>query len=67
MFQPLVLGMVCQPHSDIVPSGIVLVNASGKVCNPVTSTVNANSPLPTVSGLSVSNCRRTTLCRVTNA
>ena len=42
MLQPFVLGIVCQPQSDNVPSGVVCSNAPGKVCNPVASTVKAN-------------------------
>ena len=54
MFQPFGFGTVCQPQSDSVPSGVVCSNASGKVCRPVASTVKANSPLPTDSGLAAS-------------
>src|SRR5208282_4547483 len=67
MSQPFGFGIVCQPQSESVPSGVVCSNASGNVCKPVASTVKANPPLPTDSGLAASKFVSTTSCRVTSA
>src|SRR6185437_6908784 len=67
MLQPLGFGKVCQPQSESVPSGIVCSNVLANVWRPVASTVKANSPLPTVSGLFASNWPNSTLCRMTSA
>ena len=58
---------MCQPHCDIVQSGIAFSYSARKVCSPVTSAVNANSPFPTVNGDKGSSCCKTGLCRETSA
>lgn len=47
-------------------SGIAFSYSRARVCRPVMSPVNANSPFPTVNGDNGSSCRRMGLCRETN-